>query len=154
MHMGRNMCETTAPSRVKNYSRSCVQPDFLYTTCYMLCCQDWFFSLHRKGKLIAKRDENLFSYWLGGAECQDGGGQLWGKAGRPTAFCLSRASLHRVCDKTSLQEYWANTESLSLGCALFPECATAKKLHTSNIAFIFPPFFSLLNWIVAFCCQR
>lgn len=22
---------------------SCVQPDFLYTTCYMLCCQDWFF---------------------------------------------------------------------------------------------------------------
>lgn len=22
---------------------SCVQPDSLYTTCYMLCCQDWFF---------------------------------------------------------------------------------------------------------------
>lgn len=49
------------------------------------------FFLCSKGKLIAKRDENLFSYWLGGAECQDGGGQLWGKAGRPTTFCLSHA---------------------------------------------------------------
>jgi len=27
----------------------CVQPDFLYTACYMLCCQDWyFFLLQRK----------------------------------------------------------------------------------------------------------
>lgn len=69
---------------------SCVQPDFPYTTCYMLCCRDFFYFFSRKGKLIAKRAENLFSYWLG-AECQDGGGQLWGKAGRPAAFCLSHA---------------------------------------------------------------
>lgn len=90
----------------------CVQPDFLYTTCYMLCCQDCdFFFSGCKGKLIAKRTENLFSYWRGVAGCQDGEGQLWGKAGRPAAFCLSHALLHRVCDKTSLQEYWANTET-------------------------------------------
>lgn len=112
----------------------------------MLCCQDWFF-FPGKGKLIAKRDENLFSYWLGGAECQDGGGQLWGKAGRPAAFCLSHALLHRVCDKTSLQEYWANTESLSLGAALFPGSGAAKKLHTSIT--VFTSSFSKLN-----CCRR
>lgn len=113
----------------------CTQP----AICYVVK-SDFFF--HGKGKLIAKRDENLFSYWLGGAECQDGGGQLWGKAGRPAAFCLSHALLHRVCDKTSLQEYWANTESLSLGSALFPESTTAKKLHTSNTVFA---SFSKLN---------
>lgn len=86
---------------------SCTQPAICYvvkTDIFFSCC---------KGKLIAKRAENLFSYWLGKAECQDGGGQLWGKAGRPAAFCLSHALLHRVCDKTSLQEYWANTESLA-----------------------------------------
>lgn len=62
----------------------CTQPAICYVvnTDFFLCS---------KGKLIAKRDENLFSYWLGNAECQDGGGQLWGKAGRPTTFCLSHA---------------------------------------------------------------
>lgn len=103
MHMRRNMCETTAPSRVKNYSWGtnrflwgcsasvysqifCTQP----AICYVVKT-DFFFLFCCKGKLIAKRAENLFSYWLGGAECQDGGGQLWGKAGRPAAFCLSHA---------------------------------------------------------------
>lgn len=123
MHMRRNMCKTTAPSRVKNYSWGtnrflwgcsasvysqifCTQP----AICYAVKTVIFFFS-GCKGKLIAKRTENLFSYWRGVAGCQDGEGQLWGKAGRPAAFCLSHALLHRVCDKTSLQEYWANTET-------------------------------------------
>lgn len=100
---------------------------------YVMLSRLIFFLL--RGKINCKeRAENLFSYWLGRTECQDGGGQLWGKAGRPAAFCLSHALLHRVCDKTSLQEYWANTVSLSLGSTLFPARTVAKNCHTSNTA--------------------
>lgn len=125
---------------------ACVQPDFLYATCYMLCCQKWFFSaLHGKEKLIAKRTKNLFSNWLGEAECQGWRRTAVGE-GWPTRCllplpCLAAQSLWQNKPPGILGKYW---EPLSGICTVFRSHRSQKSSTLPNLS----PLPSL-NWMVA-----
>lgn len=127
------------------------QPDSLYTTCYMLCCQHWFFffSLCSKGKLIAKRGENLFSYCLGLRRVPGWRRTAVGE-GWPTRCLLRLPCL-------AAQSLWQNKPAGILGKHWEPLTGTLKapqpkKYWGEKKSFTLPNtwlFFFFLNWIVS-----
>lgn len=147
--MGRNMCETTAPSRVKNYSRSRVQPDFLYTTCYMLCCQDRFFFRPPPFPLLSpppppQREINckegrefvfILARWAPGARMEEDscGGRLADPlpSASPVPRCTESVTKQasRNTGQTLRASHWDEHYFLS--------APQPKKLHTSDIASLF-----------------
>lgn len=137
LHMGRNMCETTAPSRVKNDSRVGVRPDFPYATCYMLCCRDQFFlSPPPPQREINCKEGGEFVFilarWAPGARMEEDscGGRLADPlpSASPVPRCTESVTKQasRNTGQTLRASHWDEHYFLS--------APQPKKLHTSNIA--------------------
>lgn len=153
MHMGRNMCETTAPSRVRNYSCSCVQPDFLYTTCYMLCCQDWFFFPPQQRKINCKEGREfvfILAWWRRvPARRRTAVGEGWPTRCLLPLPCLAAQSLWQNKPPGILGKHW---EPLTLSQEHPSQKASLFQYH--QLFLMFWGFFFFANLNRRFCYHR
>lgn len=116
---------------------------FLYTTCYMLCCQLWFFSVQKRKINCKEGWEFVFILawwrWVPGWR-RTAVGEGW-----PTHYllplpCLAAQSLWQNKPPGILGKHWA----LFIGMhAISWQHHGQKKLHTPYCLFFF-----FINWIV------
>lgn len=103
-----------------------LQSVFLYTTCYMLCCQHWFFfSLQQKKKINCKERQELFFILprsTAGARMEEDncGGRL--------ADLLPSASPMPCCTEPMTKQACRNTGQTLRASYWDAESITAKKL--------------------------